>query len=699
MARGRQHDLELIDRIGGGSHGEVWRARQRVDGAGDLVAVKLLGGISTPKEAQLRFFREQAFRLEHPNLVSPRGVVQIDGELGLVMDLVDGRDLQELAAANGGGLPDDVLTTLAAQLLDALGWLHERHVIHRDVTPTNVLVTCDGGSLVARLGDLGSALDLDGPRLTSVPGVVGTVGFAAPELLAGTDAEPSSDLWSLGATLRAVRSGPQTDGATGGEGATGSLDRFLDAIGEPDPAARPQSAAEAAALLGDPAPVGCADMTVPRLPPLPARRRSGRVVASVAAAVTVVAILAVGIVTATQGTGVELVGDAAPASAPEPEPVASQRLVPGTERAGFDSSVGIAPDGLPVVAHVDLRDGTLVVSACEDAVCSRATSSVVDPRPRSGYYPSLALTRDGLPVVAVQDSSTGQLVLHRCGDRTCATSERSTVPLPGTLGAAIAAKFTGVAPEPLDRNASLLPRLRLVDDVPVLTFDDVTTDQVWLARCSDPDCSDAWSVTVVGPGAGGSLAIGPSGLPVVAGTGRIGPLSFGALWVVECQDPACSTSRRVPTTSNASTASIAAGPSGYTVVAVSYRSPAESDGLVVLGCSFDCATPAITRIAERSDPDGNPSVAVRNGLPVVAFRAKNAPAPGLQFLDCADLACAALTRSIGINEEVPVDDRAPEAGHDVSLAVAPDGRAVASNTLLPADRTVQPAQLVVSADV
>ena len=688
VAGGRRNQLELIDRIGGGAHGEVWRAR--IDGR--LVAVKLLGGVAIPKEAQLRFAREHSLRLEHPHLVAPRGVVEVEGEIGLITDLVDGRDLADFAAANGGGLPDPVVACVAAQLLDALGFLHDRHIVHRDVTPTNVLVTRgEDGLLLAKVGDLGSALDLDGPRLTSTPGVVGTVGFAAPEVLGGADAEPTADLFSLGRTLEQVRAEPPV----APDAALGTL---LEALTNSDPDRRPPSAAAATALLGTPAPVTDDELVVPRLPPLPARRRPTGRIPLVPAAAAAVALVAFGAwLLAGRDGDVEVRGEAPPATTVPP--VASQVVVSGTEGAGYDSSVGVDRDGRPVVAHTDLTDGTLVVTACEDTTCAQASSTSVDPRPRSGYYPTLALTRAGLPVVAVQDSSTGELVVHRCADRTCATAERSTVPLPGTLGAEIAARFTSVRPEPLDRNASLLPRLRLDDDVPVLTFDDVTTDQVWLARCADPTCAGGWTVTAVGPGAGGSLAISASGLPVVAGTGRVGPLSFGALWVAECLDDTCATSRRLQTTSNGSTASIAAGPDGWTVVAVSYTSPAESDGLVVLGCPVGCTQPTVTRLVDQSDPDGNPSVAIRSGRPVIAFRAKNAPAPGLQFVDCADLACIDVTRSMGINAEVPESERQAEAGHDVSLSVAPDGRAVASNSLLPADRTVTPPQLVVSADV
>ena len=686
MAGGRRNQLELIDRIGGGAHGEVWRAR--VDGR--LVAVKVLGGVAVPKEAQLRFAREHSLRLEHPHLVAPRGVVEVDGEIGLVAELVDGRDLAELAAANGGGLSDPVVASVASQVLDALGFLHDRHIVHRDVTPTNVLVARgEDGSLLARLGDLGSALDLDGPRLTSIPGVVGTIGFTAPEVIGGADAEPTADLFSLGRTLEQVRAAPPVDHDP-------ALDELLGALTDPDPDRRPPTAADATALLGTPAPVAEDDLVVPRLPPLTARRRPSTRGLFVAAAAVVLVALGAWLVVG-RDDDVEVRGDAAPAT--DPRPVASQVMVPGTEGAGYDSSVAVDADGRPVVAHTDLTDGTLAVTACEDTTCAQATSTPVDPRPRSGYYPSLALTRAGLPVVAAQDSSTGELAVHRCADRVCTSAERSTVPLPGTLGAEVAARFTSVRPEPLDRNASLLPRLRLDDDVPVLTFDDVTTEQVWLARCADPTCAGGWTVTAVGPGAGGSLAIGTDGLPVVAGTGRIGPLSFGALWVAECLDDTCTASRRRQTTTNASTASIAVGADGWTVVAVSYLTPAESDGLVVLGCAPGCAAPTVTRLAADSDPDGNPSVAVRSGRPVVAFRAKNAPAPGLQFVDCADPACTTVTRTMGINAEVPVPDRQPEAGHDVSLAVAPDGRAISSNSLLPADREITPPQLVVSADV
>jgi hypothetical protein len=685
VAEGNER-LELIDRIGGGAHGEVWRARAA---DGRLVAVKLLGGPAVTKEAQLRFFREQALRFDHPNLAGPRGVTEVEGSFGLVMELAQGRDLQAVLDANGGSLPDPVVASIARDVLAGLGVLHDNHVIHRDVTPSNVLVTrSDDGQLLARLGDFGSALDLQGPRLTTVPGVVGTRGYAAPELFDGDEADVTSDLWSLGATLAHLRADPPHDHDP-------RLDSLISALSAADPNDRPHSAADAARMLEPPGEVDLDGIVVPELPPLPRRSGRGRARVWVAAAA---AVLAVGII-----AGVAVAGRSDETAVGSGEdtvaaaPVAFQTVVEGTEGAGYDSSVGVDAQGRPVVAHTDLRAGNLMVTACEDRVCRDVRTVVADDQPRTGYYPSLRLTSSGLPVVAYQDSANGRLVVRRCADRACADSEVSEVPLPGSLPAAIRERFTDVRPEPLDRNVSLLPQLRLDEDVPVLTFDDVTTDQVWLARCSDPDCSGAWTVVPVGKGAGGSLALTPDGRPLVAGTGRVDTLSFGPVWVEECADRVCSSSNRIEPGVLGSTASIAADDTRFAVVAVSYVTPVESDGLVVLACELDCASPSTTRIGEKSDPDGNPTIEVDNGRTLIAYRAKNAPAPGLQFLDCAELSCAGQIDSIGINEEVPPTDRVPEAGHDVCVTLDPSGRMVVSNTLIPGDPEV-PARLVVSAD-
>ena len=132
------------------------------------------------------------------------------------------------------------------------------------------------------------SLDLEGGRLSAMPGViVGTHGFAAPELYSGVDADERSDLWSLGATLRSVRGDAQRD----------TLSTLLDALCATDPAERPRSADAAIALLADDTHT-VPSVVVPRLPPM--RRRHRAVVAALCVLTLIAGGLAVALRTPTK---------------------------------------------------------------------------------------------------------------------------------------------------------------------------------------------------------------------------------------------------------------------------------------------------------------------------------------------------------------------------------------------------------------
>lgn len=187
----------LVREIGRGGMGAVWLA---VDGVlGREVAVKrvgmLLGG-SSPDLARAEREAKLAAALNHPHVVAVFDFVSDDQVQWLVMEYVDGVTLADLSRTRGGLQPDEAAPILR-QVAEALAAAHQAGIVHRDVKPSNILVTADG---TAKLTDFGIARAQADATLTQTGMVTGSPAYLAPEVAAGQGASPASDVWSLGAT-------------------------------------------------------------------------------------------------------------------------------------------------------------------------------------------------------------------------------------------------------------------------------------------------------------------------------------------------------------------------------------------------------------------------------------------------------------------------------------------------------------------
>ncbi|MBT0993157.1 serine/threonine protein kinase [Cellulomonas sp. DKR-3] len=269
----------IVTPLGAGGMGTVYRA---VDDGGTAVALKLLHPqVGADAAARERLRREVVAlqRLRHPAVASVLDAEADSTEAFIVTELVAGSNLEEHVRAHGP-LSGEDLHALAAGLHDALVAVHRAGVVHRDLKPTNVLVTDDGPVLI----DFGiaQAAGEDSAQVTSTGLVVGTPGYLAPELLDGADPTPASDLWGWAAVLAFAATGRPPFGARPLEAVlararTGDVDLAglgpvtTDALRgalDPDPERRLQpddvvAALEVAAVDGDPDDDGEREGTVP----------------------------------------------------------------------------------------------------------------------------------------------------------------------------------------------------------------------------------------------------------------------------------------------------------------------------------------------------------------------------------------------------------------------------------------------------
>lgn len=207
-------DYELVERIGQGGFGVVFRARQK--GLDRFVALKLLRTGAFATAAELKRFHAEAqavARLSHPNIVTLHEVGEHEGQPFYSMELVPGPGLDALVRR--GALPPDRAASYVRSVADGIHYAHTRGLLHRDLKPANVLLDDYGQPKVT---DFGLARALAGPSdLSQSGGFTGTLLYAAPEQVAGRtkDIGVGCDVWALGATLyELLTGGPPFPGAT-----------------------------------------------------------------------------------------------------------------------------------------------------------------------------------------------------------------------------------------------------------------------------------------------------------------------------------------------------------------------------------------------------------------------------------------------------------------------------------------------------
>ncbi|WP_239008497.1 serine/threonine-protein kinase [Streptomyces sp. Tue 6075] len=197
----------LVERLGSGGMGMVWRARdealhrdvalKEVRPPDPALAEYDPEGARTLRARVLREARALA-RVDHPNVVTVHHIVDPgeDGYPWIVMELVAGSSLHD-RLATGPMAPADA-AELGRGILSALRAAHAVGIQHRDVKPANVLLRPDGRPV---LTDFGIAAIRESTSLTMTGALIGSPDYIAPERIRGTEGDPSSDLWSLGMML------------------------------------------------------------------------------------------------------------------------------------------------------------------------------------------------------------------------------------------------------------------------------------------------------------------------------------------------------------------------------------------------------------------------------------------------------------------------------------------------------------------
>lgn len=257
---------ELLDRLGSGAMGEVWRTRDVL--SDEQVAAKLLrSDLTADPEIVGRFIQERSIllTLDHPGIVRVRDLVVEGDALAIVMDLVSGEDLRAMLRRTGTLPAADAVSALAA-VLDAVASAHSKGCLHRDIKPDNVLVEQGEEPLAERLrlSDFGIAR-LAQESTVQATGLLGTPGYMPPELFSEGRFSGASDVYAAGVMLyellagRTPFSGPGTAHTIGFRHVTAqppqlpvppALWQVISAMLSKDPTVRPTPAG-AATMLRD----------------------------------------------------------------------------------------------------------------------------------------------------------------------------------------------------------------------------------------------------------------------------------------------------------------------------------------------------------------------------------------------------------------------------------------------------------------
>ncbi|MEZ5441116.1 MAG: hypothetical protein R3F15_06470 [Lysobacterales bacterium] len=330
---------------------------------------------------------------------------------------------------------------------------------------------------------------------------------------------------------------------------------------------------------------------------------------------------------------------------------------------GRSSSIAVGIDGLPVIAYQDQSDSALKVAKCSSPACTGVATitTVDDPDNFVAFALAIAIGADQLPVISYNDGTAHTLKVAKCVDPACA-------------GAAI---ITTVDDPP--NNVGQGNDIAIgTDGLPVISYYDATAGALKVAKCSNPACTGAATITTLDDPINGvvgdfnAIAVGSDNLPVISYyDGGAGDLKFA-----KCANAACTSTANIRTVDNSSNtvglfSSIAVD--GDNLPIISYY-----DITIRALKTVRCATPLcdgqrniVTVDHSTADVGDYTSIAIgSDGFPVISYR--NGSAGALSVAKCGNPTCS-------IRTPVIVDDPPNSVGVDTSIAIGADGLPVISH--------------------
>jgi serine/threonine protein kinase len=190
-------DYQILNELGSGGMGRVYRVRNVITDRVEAMKV-LLPDLAGRQELAARFQREIKVlaSLNHPNIAQLRTALVLDNQLVMIMEYVEGRTLAD--RLDSGPVPVKDAVNYIDQVLNALSYAHQQHVIHRDIKPANMMLTPQG---VVKLMDFGIARSGDERSLTMTGTTLGSLNYMSPEQVKGEATDARSDLYSVGVSL------------------------------------------------------------------------------------------------------------------------------------------------------------------------------------------------------------------------------------------------------------------------------------------------------------------------------------------------------------------------------------------------------------------------------------------------------------------------------------------------------------------
>jgi serine/threonine protein kinase len=197
--------FEVQELLGEGGIGQVYAARDSV--LDRMVAIKSLRAELLSDKSFVERFRAEAKNLallSHPNITTLYTLLEQDGSLYMVMEMVRGRTLEAILEQRGAPFTSEEALAIVAQAADGLAYAHEMGIVHRDIKPANLILTNTG---LLKIMDFGIARAQGTQRMTRDGSIVGTLAYMSPEQCRGQDVDGRTDQYSLSIVLYEMLTG------------------------------------------------------------------------------------------------------------------------------------------------------------------------------------------------------------------------------------------------------------------------------------------------------------------------------------------------------------------------------------------------------------------------------------------------------------------------------------------------------------